>query len=76
MNQEAIAEYRRAVELDSYPFNKGYLGFVLAKSGQRDEASKIVNQLKQESAQNYVPNYAVALPYIELGNKDEAFILA
>jgi len=74
MNQEAIAECRRGIELDSDPYSKGYLAFVLAKSGQRDEAVKILDQLKQEAARSYVSDYAIALPYIGLGNKDEAFI--
>ncbi len=45
----------------------------LAKSGQRDEAIELLNQLKQESGERYVPSYAVAIVYIGLNEKEEAF---
>jgi hypothetical protein len=33
---------------------------------------KLLNELKQESARDYVQNYNFALIYIGLGNKEEA----
>ena len=72
MYPEAIAETRSAMELREGSSAKGYLGLWLAKSGKRDEAVKVLNELKQESARNYVQNYTFALIYIGLGDKEEA----
>jgi hypothetical protein len=46
----------------------------LAKSSQRDEAVKLLEQLKAESARRYVPNLSFALVYAALGEKGEAFV--
>lgn len=72
MYPEAIAEMRKYLELSGDPTGKGYLGLLLAKSGGRDEARKLLNELKQESMQRYVQSYAFATIYIGLGEKEEA----
>jgi len=69
---EAIAETRTSIELRNGSSAKGYLGLWLARSGKRDEAVKLLSELKQESAQNYVQPYTFALIYIGLGDKAEA----
>jgi eukaryotic-like serine/threonine-protein kinase len=73
MYKEAIAECRKARELNDDYFNKGYLALVLARSGQGEEARKLLNQLKELSARSYVTSYALALAYIGLNEKEEAF---
>jgi len=70
MYPEAIAETRTAIEMSSV--GKGYLGLWLAKSGNRDEALKLLGELNQESTRNYVQSYTFALIYIGLGDKEEA----
>nr|ART36321.1 C600 [uncultured bacterium] len=70
MYPEAIAATRKSIELGN--LGTGYLGLWLAKSGKRDEALKLLNELKQESAQNYVQSYNLALIYIGLGDRQEA----
>lgn len=75
MYPEAIAETRKAVELNPDPMAKGYLGLWLAKSGRREEAITLLDELKQKSAQGYVPGYAVALIHIGLDQKEEALNL-
>jgi TolB-like protein/Tfp pilus assembly protein PilF len=70
MYPEAIAETATSIELNNV--GKGYLGLWLAKSGRRDEAVKLLNELKQESTRNYVQSYNLALICIGLGDKDEA----
>ena len=70
MYPEAMAEIRTAMEMND--LGKGYLGRWLAKSGKRDEALKLLNELKQESTRNYVQSYNLALIYIGLGDKEEA----
>jgi tetratricopeptide (TPR) repeat protein len=41
-------------------------------SGNKTEAEKILNQLKELSTQRYVAAYSFALAYIGLGDKEEA----
>lgn len=72
MYPEAIAETRKAFELNHDPQAQGYLGLWLARSGGRDEAMKLLDQLKQQSTQRYVQGYAFALIYIGLNEKEEA----
>ena len=72
MYPEAIAETRTAIELRNGSSAKGYLGLWLAKSGKRDEALKLLSELKQEATRGYVQNYTFALIYIGLGDKEEA----
>jgi tetratricopeptide (TPR) repeat protein len=74
MYPEAITAYRKALELRYDPSIKAFLGMALAKSGQRDEAIKLLDQLKQESRSRYVPGYAIAVVYVGLNEKDEAFV--
>jgi TolB-like protein/Tfp pilus assembly protein PilF len=72
MYPEAIAETRTAIELRNGSSAKGYLGLWLARSGKREDAGQLLNELKQESARNYVQPYTFALIYIGLGSKEEA----
>jgi TolB-like protein/Tfp pilus assembly protein PilF len=72
MYPEAVAETRMAIELNNGSSAKGYLGLWLAKSGKRNEAAKLLSELKQETTRGYVQSYTFALIYIGLGDKEEA----
>jgi serine/threonine-protein kinase len=72
MYPEAIAETRTSIELNNASSAKGFLGLWLAKSGKRDEAVKLLGELKQESTRGYVQSYDFALIYVGLGDKEEA----
>ena len=72
MYPEAIAETRTAIEQRNGSSARGYLGLWLARSGKRDETVQLLNELKQESARNYVQPYTFALIYLGLGDKAEA----
>lgn len=72
MYEEAITETHKSVDLNNGPAPKGYLGLWLAKSGKRDEALKLLGELKQEAKDGYVQSYTFALIYIGLGDKEEA----
>ncbi|MGI8732248.1 MAG: FlgO family outer membrane protein [Pyrinomonadaceae bacterium] len=74
MYTEAYAELRKYLEMDPDPTGKGYLGHWLAKSGQREEAMKLVSELKQESTQRYVQSIALAVIYIGLDEKEDAMV--
>ena len=73
MYAEAIAENRKALELSGDPIIKGYLAYSLAKSGQRAEATKLLDELNRERAAGYVTPYALAVACIGLGQRDQAF---
>jgi predicted negative regulator of RcsB-dependent stress response len=70
MYPDAIAETRMALTFGTSA--KGDLGLWLAKSGQRDEALQLLNELKQEAAKDYVQGDTIAHIYIGLGDKAEA----
>ena len=72
-HQEAIAEYQKARALDSDPWVLALIGHAYAASGKRDQALKIVDQLREIAKQRYVPAYGFAIVYAQLGEKDEAF---
>jgi len=71
---EAIAEFRKALALNDDPFVKALLARSLAKSGGRGEAMKLVEQLKSEAADRYIPSYCFVIAYTALGEKEEALV--
>ena len=71
---EAIAELRKALQLSEGDTNElAALGHAFAISGQRSEAVKILDDLKERSKQTYVQPMWIAGIYIGLGQKDQAF---
>ena len=73
MYLDAITETRLAVSSRGGTSAKGYLGLWLAKSGKRDEALQVLNDLKKEAAAGtYVQGYTFALIYLGLGDKEQA----
>jgi TolB-like protein/Tfp pilus assembly protein PilF len=70
MYPEAIAETRKALELGNAA--TGYLGLWLARSGDRAQAMKLLDDLKHQANQRYVQNEEFAFIYIGLGQKAEA----
>ena len=74
MFPEAIAELREALALSGgSPNVMGALGHAYAVSGQRDEAMKVLGDLRVLSERRYVSPFAIALVYTGLGDKDQAF---
>jgi serine/threonine protein kinase/Flp pilus assembly protein TadD len=71
--QEAIVDYQKARELNDDPRVLTYLGHLYAVSGRREEAQKILNQMKELSKRRYVSAYYFAIVYTGLGEKDQAF---
>ena len=72
MYREAVAEARTALELSNSFFIKAYLALWLGKSGNRDEALKILAELKKAASEGYVRPSAMAVVYVGLGDKEEA----
>jgi serine/threonine-protein kinase len=71
MYPEAIAEARTSVELTNSSFLKGYLALWLGKAGNRDEAQKILAELKKSAAEGYIRANTLGMVYIGLGDKAE-----
>ncbi len=72
MYDEAIAEAKKANALGRAGGDAG-LAYAYAVAGKRDEAQKILDELKVASKQRYVSPFNFALIYIGLGDKDQAF---
>ena len=66
-----IEEYQKARALNDDPFALALLARAYAFSGNRMEAEKILNQLKEISKERYVSAYSFALVSLGLGNKEE-----
>src|SRR5258708_775382 len=69
---EAISEYQKARALNDDPFVLGLLCHAYASSGNKTEALKILDQLKEVSGQRYVSLYSFAIVYLALDDKQEA----
>jgi TolB-like protein/Tfp pilus assembly protein PilF len=73
---EAIAEFQRALEIEKDNSEIwSALGNAYAVSGKKAEAQKVLDHLKDLSAQGWVAPYNVAVIYAGLGEKDQAFAL-
>jgi serine/threonine protein kinase/tetratricopeptide (TPR) repeat protein len=72
MSKEAIEELRKASDLVSGS-SLASLGHAYAVFGKRDEALKILDELKNRSERGRLPAYEMAIIYTGLGDKDRAF---
>jgi serine/threonine-protein kinase len=73
MYPEAIAEYKKAVDLSGgLTRTIASLGHAYAVAGQPERAQAVLAELKQLSARHYVASYSVAQIYAGLGDKDRA----
>jgi len=71
--KEAIPEFQKAVDLNHDPYSMAMLAQGYARNGQTDEARKILLQLNEMAKSGrQVPEYALALTYTSLGEKDHA----
>jgi TolB-like protein/Flp pilus assembly protein TadD len=69
---EATAEYQKAMSMTEDPVPLGMFGRLCALRGQKDEALKILQRLRQNREQHYTAAYGLALIYVGLGDHDEA----
>src|ERR1043166_6166070 len=69
---EAIVEYQKARALNDDPFVLGLLGHAYASSGNKTEALKILDQLKEVSRQRYVSASSFAIVNLGLDDKEQA----
>ena len=74
MFEEAIAEFQKGSGLSGGdPTMASALGHAYAVSGQRDRAQSVMVELKQLSKRQYVAPFEIAVVYIGLGDKEQAF---
>ena len=70
--EQAIAALRRAVVLADNSRASALLGIYLARSGQREEAREILNQLLSQAQTRYVPPSSLAAVHLALGEVGSA----
>jgi len=70
--KEAIPEFQKAVELNNDPYSIAMLAQAYAQNGQTDEARKLLAHLNEMAKSAEVPEYALALVYTSLGEKERA----
>jgi len=68
-----IEEFEKAKAMEPIPLSIGMLGHAYAKAGRKDEARKLLAELKELSKRRYVAPYWIAMIYVGLDEKDEAF---
>jgi len=68
-----IEELQKAKAMEPTPLVIGNLGYAYAKSGRKDEARKLLAELKELSKRRYVASYWIAMIFVGLDEKDEAF---
>jgi TolB-like protein/DNA-binding winged helix-turn-helix (wHTH) protein/Tfp pilus assembly protein PilF len=79
MNEQAIDELRRGVELvelaKQRPVNGplGRLGYAYGVSGKRHDAIMVLERLRTMSRTSYVSAFTFALVYVGLGEREQAF---
>src|SRR5439155_162339 len=69
---EATAEYQKTMSMTEDPVPLGMLGRLYGLHGQKDEALKILQKLRQSREQHYTAAYGLALIYVGLGDRNEA----
>ena len=70
---KGIEELEKAKAMEPTPLVIGLLGYSYAKAGRKDEARKVLADLKEQSKTRYMPPYLIALIYTGLNEKDDAF---
>ena len=74
MYQEALSEYQQATNLSrGHSMVLAMTGYTEAMRGQRNEALRILKELKDRTSREYVPPMRFAIIYTALGDRDKAF---
>jgi serine/threonine protein kinase/Flp pilus assembly protein TadD len=74
MFEESIAEFQKGSSLSGGdPRMAAALGHACAVSGKTARAQSVIAELKQQSSQRYVAPVEIAIIYVGLGEKEQAF---
>ena len=75
MYAEALAEFAQAEKvMHNWPVTIAARGMVLGLAGKRQEARRVLTELRELAKKRYVTAYGVALVHAGLGDKDQAFL--
>jgi adenylate cyclase len=69
---DATTEYQKTISMTEDPVPHGMLGRLYGLHGQKDEALKILQKLRQNREQHYTAAYSLALIYVGLSDTNEA----
>jgi TolB-like protein/DNA-binding winged helix-turn-helix (wHTH) protein/Tfp pilus assembly protein PilF len=75
-NEAAIGEFSKAVtrsEAGRRPVMEAALGHAYAVAGRRAEAQRTIERLKAAAESRYISPYSIAVIYLGLGDKEQAF---
>jgi TolB-like protein/DNA-binding winged helix-turn-helix (wHTH) protein/Tfp pilus assembly protein PilF len=71
---EAIEWFQKGIALSGHiVYCRSALGHAYGVSGDKTHARQILNELKALAARQYVPSYDIAIVYLGLGEKEEAY---
>jgi eukaryotic-like serine/threonine-protein kinase len=70
---EAVKEAETGHRLDDSPIFTSILAYSYAKAGRRQEAEKVLAELRQVLKKRYSCTYEVGVAYVAMGQNDEAF---
>lgn len=73
MYREAISDFQKAVKLSGSPLILALLGHAYAVSGQKAEARRVLDELRNLQERRFVSPYTVAAIHAGLGEKDQSF---
>ena len=73
LHEEAIAEFQNALDNSGGDLAMESLGHAYALAGKRAESLALVKKLIEQSKRRYVSPYCIAIIYLGLREKDEAF---
>jgi tetratricopeptide (TPR) repeat protein len=69
---EALKEFRQAVEIDPNYTCLGFLAYRLARTGKVEEARRLIARILDMQKKRYVCTYELASTYLALGQKEDA----
>jgi tetratricopeptide (TPR) repeat protein len=67
--EEAITAYKKASRI---PWVAGLLGYAYARSGEKDKAMRILQELEEQSKERYIRSSSVFVIFLGLGEIDKA----
>lgn len=73
MYPQAIAEFQKVRDISRGDAGAMALGHAYAVAGKREEALKIIDELKEKAQREFIAAYWFAMIHMGLGEKDQAF---
>jgi serine/threonine protein kinase/tetratricopeptide (TPR) repeat protein len=72
---DALEAFRRAIAVERTPILVAMLGHTYAIAGDRDEAERVLELLREEAKDRYISPYDIAVIHAGLGDRDAALRL-